>query len=151
MTKLIASPEGLEVANKYLECGSSIKKTAAAMAISEEKVSELLAKPEVRRYIDSVFLDLGYRNRFKLAALLDEIIGSKLVEAREAEMYTSKDLIDLIALAHKMRIDELKARKEEITQTNVQINTENAVFGSGNYGKLMAKLLGAGNADSKGE
>jgi hypothetical protein len=88
-------------------------------------------------------MDLGYRNKFKLAALLDEVIENKLAEARESEMYSSKDLADLIALSHKMRMDEIKAEQQSTTikqQTNVQINE--TPFGHGNYGKLMEKLLG---------
>ena len=51
-------------------------------------------------------------------------------------------------MAHKMRMDEIKAQAElekaQATnvknQTNVQIN-EGLPFGQGNYGKLMDKLL----------
>ena len=49
-------------------------------------------------------------------------------------------------MAHKMRMDEIKAQAETEkatavrTQTNVQIN-EGIPFGQGNYGKLMDKLL----------
>lgn len=141
MNKLTISPEGIEIANKYLEKGS-IADTAKALCITEEAVSNILAKAEVKRYVDNVFLDRGYRNRFKLGALLDEIIDSKLEECRESEMFTSKDLVDLVTLAHKMRMDELKHEKEVVkNQTNVQIN-DNSKFGGGNYGALMDKLLG---------
>ena len=52
-------------------------------------------------------------------------------------------------MAHKMRMDEIKAQadllKAESTnirnQTNVQINDTALPFGQGNYGKLMEKLL----------
>lgn len=148
MNKLVISPEGLEVANKYLEKGS-IAETASALCITEEAVANVLAKSEVKRYVDNVFLDRGYRNRFKLGALLDEIIDSKLEECRESEMFTSKDLVDLVTLAHKMRMDELKHEKETIKQqTNVQIN-DNSTFGGGNYGALMDKLMGGQNGDTK--
>ena len=51
-------------------------------------------------------------------------------------------------MAHKMRMDEIKAMAElekakasnVKNQTNVQINSE-LPFGQGNYGKLMEKLL----------
>ena len=51
-------------------------------------------------------------------------------------------------MAHKMRMDEIKAQAELEkaqsgnikNQTNVQIN-ESIPFGQGNYGKLMEKLL----------
>jgi len=51
-------------------------------------------------------------------------------------------------MAHKMRIDEIKAQADLLkaeggnikSQTNVQIN-DSIPFGQGNYGKLMEKLL----------
>jgi phage terminase small subunit len=105
-----------------------------------EKAAALLDKAEVKNYINSVYLDRGYRNRFKLGALVDEIIESKLEECRESEVYTSKDLLAVITLAHKMRMEEIAAQQKAqnhsiANQTNVQIN-------GGNYGKLMDKLLG---------
>lgn len=144
--ELIISPEGLELANAYLEFGS-IKEASAALHISLDKASQMLEKAEVKRYLDNVYLDLGYRNRNKLGALLDEIIDSKLEEARESEVYSSKDLLDIIKVAHKMRMDEIEAAAKHDTtnikqQTNVQINE--SPFGQGNYGKLMEKLLNDG-------
>lgn len=146
MDSLAITPEGLEIANKYLE-KSSISETAADLCIDETTVSEWLNKVEVKRYIDSIYLDLGYRNRFKLGNLLDTIIESKLEEAEESEMYSDKDLVDILHLAHKMRMDEIKAQQTSIAnQTNIQINSENSnIFGSGNYGALMQKLIGEDN------
>ena len=85
--------------------------------------------------------------------MLDDIIDEKLSEAQESGMFSNKDLADLLQMAHKMRMDELKiqvdlekAQASNIrSQTNVQINE--LPFGQGNYGKLMEKLLG----NSKGE
>jgi len=133
------SPEGLTIANKYLETGS-IKDTADSLLVSNEQVAELLNKPEVKRYIDAVYLDTGYRNRSKLALLMDKIIESKIQEAEESEIYSSKDLVDILAMAHKMKMEELKLEHSKImNQTNVQINE--SPFGGGNYGSLMEKLL----------
>ena len=95
-----------------------------------------------------MYLATGYRNRFKLANALDDIIERKLEEAEESQIYTNKDLADLLQMAHKMRMDEIKAMAELEkaksssikNQTNVQINSE-MPFGQGNYGKLMEKLL----------
>jgi len=94
-------------------------------------------------------LDMGYRNKNNIATVLDEMIQSKLEEAQETGVYSSKDLADLLQMAHKMRMDEIKAQadllKVESTnirnQTNVQINDTALPFGQGNYGKLMEKLL----------
>ncbi len=141
------SPEGLEIANAYLQLGS-VQLVSAHLNIDEAEVSEFLGKREVKAYVDQVFLDTGYRNRFKLGKALDELIEKKLEEADESEIYSNKDLADLYALAHKMRMDEMKAQTElekakasQIkTQNNVQINAE-VPFGQGNYGELMKKLL----------
>jgi len=141
------SPEGLEVANSYLQFGN-INGVVQSLGVSENQVVELLNKREVKKYIDTVYLDMGYRNKNNIASLLDEMIESKLDEAKETGVYSSKDLADLLQMAHKMRMDEIKAQadleKAQATnvksQTNVQIN-EGVPFGQGNYGKLMEKLM----------
>ena len=141
------SPEGLEVANSYLTFGN-IRAVVEQLGVAENKVVELLNKREVKKYIDTVFLDMGYRNKNNIASLLDEMIGSKLDEAKESGVYSNKDLADLLQMAHKMRMDEIKAQAElqkaeasnVRSQTNIQVN-EGVPFGQGNYGKLMEKLL----------
>ena len=141
------SPEGLEIANSYLEHGS-IPAAANALAITEDTVSEALNKREIKQYIDTVYLDTGYRNRFKLSETLDLLIEKKLEEADETEIYTNKDMADLLALAHKMRIEEMKAQTELEkaksgnikNQVNIQDNS-GVPFGQGNYGQLLKKLL----------
>ena len=140
------SPEGLEVANTYFQLGS-ITEVCDQLSLDENTVSEYLNKREIKQYIDQVYLDTGYRNRFKLADTLDNIIDEKLNEAEESQVYTNKDLADLLQMAHKMRMDEIKAMAElekaktqPLKQTaNIQINE--LPFGQGNYGKLMEKLL----------
>ena len=138
----------MEIANSYLQFGN-IRAVSDELRVSEEKVAELLNKREVKKYIDTVYLDLGYRNRNNIGRLLDEMIESKLEEAQESGVYSNKDLADLLTMAHKMRMDEIKAQADLEkaqagnirTQNNVQINSE-VPFGQGNYGKLMEKLLG---------
>jgi len=141
------SPEGMEVANSYLTLGN-IKGVCEHLSVSENKVVDILNRREVKKYIDTVYLDTGYRNKNNIGTLLDEMIQSKLDEAQESGVYSSKDLADLLQMAHKMRMDEIKAQAELEkasasnirNQTNVQIN-EGVPFGEGNYGKLMGKLL----------
>ena len=141
------SPEGLEVANSYLLYGN-IREVSNQLGVPEDKVASTLSKRDVKKYIDTVYLDLGYRNRNNIASVLDEMIASKLQEAQETGVYSSKDLADLLQMAHKMRMDEIKAQADLAktesnnikNQTNVQIN-EAVPFGQGNYGKLMEKLL----------
>ena len=133
------SPEGLEVANAYLQFGN-IRAVCEMLAVPENQVVELLNKREVKKYIDTVYLDMGYRNKNNIATVLDEMIQSKLEEAKETGVYSSKDLADLLQMAHKMRMDEIKAQAELLkaettnirNQTNVQINDAALPFGQGN-------------------
>ena len=57
------SPEGLEIANNYLELGN-IQAVCLRMKLDENTVQEYLGKREIKAYIDQVYLDTGYRNRF---------------------------------------------------------------------------------------
>ena len=150
MSKEIAtkmSPEGLEIANSYLEHGS-IPVVCAKLGVSEHQVSEILNKREIKQYIDTVFLDTGYRNRFKISETLDMLIEKKLEESDETQIYTNKDMADLLQMAHKMRMEEIKAQTEMEkakaqtvkTQVNIQDNS-GLPFGQGNYGELIKKLM----------
>ena len=135
MTLTRISPEGFDIANEYLKLGS-VQDVAQQLCIPEHAVVKALDEPSVKTYLNGVYMDLGYRNRDKLGALLDKMIEKKLEEAEETGIYTSKDLFDLITLAHKMRMDEIKAHKAD-NQTTVNV----ANFGgNSNYGKLMGKL-----------
>ena len=150
MSKEIAtkmSPEGLEIANSYLEHGN-IPAVCRTLGVSENEVSDALNKREIKQYIDTVFLDTGYRNRFKLSETLDMLIEKKLEEAEETQIYTSKDMADLIQMAHKMRIEEIKAQtdmekaKAQTVKTQVNIQDNSGLpFGQGNYGELIKKLM----------
>ena len=105
------SPESIEIANAYLEKGD-ITAVSEALKVPRDVVSDYLNKREVKKYIASVYLDTGYRNRGKLAEVMDTLIDRKLEEAEETEMYSNKDLADLLQMAHKMRMDEIKAQTE---------------------------------------
>jgi hypothetical protein len=137
MTQVALTPECLDIANAYLLYGSA-KDTAEQLGIPEHQVIQLLERGDVKDYITGVYLDRGYRNRHKLGSVLDRMIDSKLEEAEESGIYTSKDLLELLQFAHKMRMDELK---NENTGPTVNI----ANFGQGNYGQLMEKLLNNGD------
>jgi hypothetical protein len=136
MTQIALTPEALDIATAYLTYGSA-KDTAEQLGIPEYQVVQLLERKDVKDYITGVYLDRGYRNRHKLGDVLDKMIDSKLEEALESGIYTSKDLLELLQFAHKMRMDELK---NDTTGPTVNI----ANFGQGNYGQLMERLLDKG-------
>lgn len=138
MNDLVAlKPEDLDLANAYLEFGSA-REVSTQLGIPYETVVSHLDRSDVKNYLQNVYLDRGYRNRNKLAEVMDKIIDSKLEEALDSGVYSSKDLLDIISLAHKMRMEEIKmAQNQESNAPVVQI----ANFGSGNYGQLMDRLL----------
>lgn len=130
MLKIV--PENLQVANLYLETGS-MQETAYKLDLSLAQIEEILNTTEVKRYIDTVYLDTGYRNKNKLAEVLDKMIDAKI----DAGDYNSdKDLLDLLKFAHQLKIDEEK-KAVPASQTNVQINE----FGQGNYADLLKRLI----------
>lgn len=148
---LTISPEGLEVANTYLEL-QDIVKTADRLGIDSSKVSAYLRRNDIKAYIDHVFSNLGYNSNFRMRAIMDTVIEKKLQEMEEADIGSSKDITEILALSHKMAIEILDRQiklaalqeKQQVikTQTNVQINS-----GSGNgtnYDALLSKLIDAG-------
>ena len=138
------SPEGLEVANAYLQL-QDLQKVATELDMPVDMVTTMLAKREVKTYIDNVFMNVGFNNQFKLRSAMDALIGQKFQELQEAGVGSGKDIADLLALSHKMTIETLdrqialeKLKSESVkNQVNVQVNE----FGSGAYGNLMEKLL----------
>lgn len=142
------SPEGLEIAQVYLKT-QCIETAAKELQLSPLQVQQYLEKSEVKNFVNDIYLNSGYRNRFKIAELMDKIIEKKLQELEEAEIGSSKDILEILTLAHKMRMDEIGAQaKLEAAkaqgvkqQTNIQINSS-APYGDQNYGKLLDKLLG---------
>jgi hypothetical protein len=145
------SPEGLEIAKVYLET-QDIQLTAKRLGIDQLQVTQYLEKAEVKNYVDQVYLNAGYRNRFRLAELMDQIIERKLSELQDADIGSSKDILEILQFAHKLRMDELTAqtkleaaRQNSVkSQTNIQINQ--SPYGDSNYGKLLDQLL---NVDNK--
>lgn len=134
MNEIALKPEDLDIANAYLTYGSA-QEAANQLQISEAVIHSILDREDVKRYITGVYLDRGFRNREKIGSVLDKMIESKLEEAEESEIYTNKDLFDLLTLAHKIRMDELKLMQQD-GGTTVNVNN----FGN-NYNSLMDKLL----------
>ena len=145
------SPEALEVANCYLQT-QDIRAVADELSLPIDLVTDIMNRREVKAYVDHVFMDTGFNNRYKMRRAMDAIIAKKFQEMEESDMGSSKDIVEIMALSHKMTMDMLnaqialeKVRAEKATpksQVNVQINNEQ---GGSNYDKLLSKLMG-GNA-----
>ena len=142
---LAISPESLEVANCYLQ-NQDVRKTAEDLGIPPEMVTQILARREVRAYVDNVFMDLGFNNRFKMRKAMDALIARKFQELDEAGIGSTKDISELLALSHKMSMElmdkEIQLKKLDAekggpkTQTNIQINES-----GNNYGSLIERLI----------
>lgn len=136
------SPEGLIIANAYIE-KQDINLVAKELEVEPEFVSRMLAKKEIRAYVDSIFFNLGYNNRYKMRNLVDKLIDDKMAEMQEAGTTSKKDIADLLQLSLKLTEAETKRLQEEQklaeaqikTQTNIQIN------GADSYTRLIETLL----------
>lgn len=141
------APENLEVANTYLAC-QSIPEVSRQLGLPTDTISQILGRREVRAYLDTVFLDYGFNNRFKMRGIMDAVINKKLQEMEESDLGSQKDIIEIMALSHKMAMDvldrqikleEAQAKNAGIkNQVNMQIN--NGGEGS-RYDNLIERLM----------
>ena len=122
-------PVVLAVANDYLS-GKSISTLAEEYGISEDRVTSVIEKKEVKSYIDSVFATQGYLNRVKRVALINRVIDQKLEEAMETGIYSKKDLLDW--MKHLQDVETNLKPKKDGPAVAVQIN---------NYDRLMKDLM----------
>ncbi len=140
------SPEALEVANAYLQLNDA-RAVAQELDLDPEVVTNLLARREVKTYIDSVFFDSGYNNRFLMRRAMDALIKQKFSELEESQTGSTKDIAELLQMSHKMSMDLLDreialAKAQQSTgpqkQVNVQIN--DSLDGS-KYSQLVQRLI----------
>jgi len=141
------SPEALEVANCYLQL-QDVRAVSSELDIPVSKVNEYINKREVKAYIDNVFMDLGFNNRFNIRKIMDAVIEKKLMEMDEAGIGSNKDIVDILAMSHKMSIEHLtkqieleKLRQQHETNIRSQVNVQINDNGGSNYGQLLQKLL----------
>lgn len=148
------SPEGLKVAEAYIMSGGDIEKTSQELGLPVADLQSELNKREIKEYVDRIYHEAGFRNRFKMARVMDELIAKKLEEMDDTDMGSSKDILDLLQAQHAMKMKELEfeakvkkelleleRKKEEVqikNQTNNQYN--NYVIEESSYDKLISKL-----------
>jgi len=137
------SPEGAEIANKYLSTGCSILATSDQLGIPTYSISATIEQPLVRKYINRIISDTGFRRMESIMQKVESLIDKKWDEIEEAEIGSNKDIADLLAMAHKMSLDFNKVLAVETAGSKVvsQKNTQVNLYGEGSYGKLMQKLI----------
>ena len=122
-------PVVLALANDYLS-GKGVNEIADEYGISEDRVTAVIEKKEVKNYIDSVFATQGYLNRIKRINLINQVIDQKIQEAVETGIYSKKDLLDW--MKHLQEVEKDLKPKTQGPAVAVQIN---------NYDKLMRDLM----------
>jgi hypothetical protein len=139
------SPEYLTIANQYLQTPDP-KLVAEELDLDPQLVAGVLQRSEVRGYINMVFFDLGFNNRFRMRSAMDALIKQKFQELEESQTGSTKDISELLALSHKMSMEQLdrEIQLEKLrqgtgprTQTNIQINDSTS-----KYSQLIQQLLG---------
>jgi len=137
------SPEGAEIANRYLQCACSLYLTSEQLGVPTYEISATIEQPLVRKYINRILQETGQRRMESIMRKLDDLIEKKWLELEEAEIGSNKDIADLLGMAHKMSLDTNKilaaesAGSKVVSQKNTQVN----LYGQGSYGKLMEKLI----------
>jgi hypothetical protein len=140
------SPEALEVANAYLQLNDA-RAVAQELDLDPEVVTNLLAKREVKTYIDSVFFDSGYNNRFLMRRAMDALIKQKFSELEESQTGSTKDIAELLQMSHKMSMDLMDreiqlAKAQQATGPQKQVNVQiNEGLDGSKYSQLVQKLI----------
>lgn len=140
------APEALEVANCYLQLQDA-RRVADELDLAPTLVTEILGRREVKSYIDHVFMDTGFNNKFEMRAAMDALIKKKFQELHESDTGSTKDIAELLQISHKMSMDlldreiqleKLRAGNAPQKQVNVQINE--GLDGS-KYSSLISRLI----------
>lgn len=149
----LMSPEGIDVIEAYLQCGSDVPSAARSLGMSEIAFRDIMNRSEVKNYLNDIFMESGFRNRDRLFGVLDEVIKRKLEELEETGMGSDQDIMDILWKAHKMKMEEMKmmvelekakaAVRAPANQTNIQ---NNIIAGAGdqNYMDLITSLATGG-------
>ena len=100
------SPENLEIANCFLELQDS-QKVADVLDVPVDMVTRIRARSEIKAYVNQVFFEVGFNNRFRMRDLMDTLIKKKLQDMSASDTGSNKDILDIIALSHKMSMELL--------------------------------------------
>ncbi|QXN67507.1 hypothetical protein [Klebsiella phage vB_Kpn_3] len=150
----LMSPEGMDVIEAYLQCGSDVPAAARSLGMSEIAFRDIMRNREVKNYLNDIFMESGFRNSDRLFGVLDEVIKRKLEELEETGMGSDQDIMDILRNTHKMKMEEMKmmvelekvkaAARTPANQTNIQ---NNIIAGGGdetNYTYLITRLVEVG-------
>ena len=125
-------PQHMVIANEML-CGKSIPQISELTGLSNDQVTAIAERSEVRRYVDGVYMSQGYLNRVRRMQVINKVIDEKLAEAADTGVYSKRDLLEWLKLLNDMDRDS----RPKAPTTAVQVNNH-----TNNYTNLMQDLLG---------
>ena len=129
-------PKFLVLANELLS-GKSIPQIAEEYSLTNDQVTSVVERTEVKRYIDSVYMSQGYLHRSRRLKIINEVIDEKLAEARETGVFSKRDLLEWLKLLNDMERDSRPKQPTTAVQVNNQTN---------NYSTLMQDLFDKGDS-----
>jgi hypothetical protein len=129
-------PKFLVIANELLG-GKSIPQIAEEYSLTNDQVTSVVERSEVKRYIDSVYMSQGYLHRSRRLKIINEVIDEKLAEARETGVFSKRDLLEWLKLLNDMERDSRPKQPTTAVQVNNQTN---------NYSTLMQDLFDKGDS-----
>lgn len=143
------SPESMKVIEAYLNCGNDIKAAARMLGMPEETVVAIYKRPEVRTYINTLFMESGFRNRDKFFGIMDHVLTLKMEELEESGMGSSADILDILKAMHSMKMKEMEMEIKLLTaqnakpqvQNNTQVNVNLPGSDDPAYRTLMENLM----------
>lgn len=127
-------PKHLILANELLS-GKSIPQIAEEYGLTNDQVTAVVDRGEVKRYIDSVYMSQGYLHRSRRLQIINEVIDEKMAEARETGVFSKRDLLEWLKLLNDMERDS----RPKTPTTAVQVNNQ-----TNNYSTLMQDLFDQG-------
>jgi hypothetical protein len=98
-------PLFLAAANLYLQ-EKSVAEIGVELGLREDRVSQILSKEDVQKYIQNCILTQGFLNPLKSLKIIEGVIESLIQKGLESGNMTDKDLLDWIK--------ELRATRESI-------------------------------------
>jgi hypothetical protein len=101
--------------------------------LSNDQVTAIAERGEIKRYVDSVYMSQGYLNRVRRMQVINRVIDEKMAEAAETGVFSKRDLLDWLKLLNDMDRDS----RPKAPTTAVQVNNQ-----TNNYSSLMQDLLG---------
>ena len=69
-------PQHMVIANEML-CGKSIPQISELTGLSNDQVTAIAERSEVRRYVDAVYMSQGYLNRVRRMQVINKVIDEK--------------------------------------------------------------------------